>query len=633
MAQGQMPPQEMPPQGMAGGGYVLPEDQGIATLPVSNMDFANGGIVAFADGGSPYDAMALAKSMVRDDEDESDTDYLNALMPSSMEGMASMAPTTKDYGAFGEEPIAHTPVQLNASRMVNQVSEKEAGKPAKIVREETSRLERPAGTKDLQSYAIERSKNYDLDPKLVAHVMNKETGGLKDRAAAISPKGAMGVMQLMPATAREMGVKDPLDPVQNIDGGLKYLAMMGRKYGDPKLTAIAYNWGPGNTDKWLASGADNSKLPKETRNYVAGLANGGEVKRFASDGLVQEDGTSFLDTMLPTLASGKPNPLRELLRSKQYQADPGTYYDPASGETYTIASGTGAVQPYTDESKRLAGTHPKQIKSRSQMQVESSPTTPQPAPLPQMTPEAETAHLANLYPEITTETPNVSAPVEPASPAKPSGYDELRDYFTKGMTSLEDQRQRNQNLALLSAGLGMLGGTSHYAGVNIGQGGEQGVRSYMAGQKDIAAQQNALMAGRLGLEKYQSLRDIQQAQMEQLGENRKAQIETRQDAIAQREKANAINNMTRLEAQAQALAAADAKIILSNPMNLAKADDANFVNKIHSDALERRMQALYKNPSYQISFQKYHGEGIPEMPAEPSGAASGQGQWGIKLKQ
>jgi len=51
MAQGQMPPQEMPPQGMANGGYTLPEDQGIATLPVGNMDFANGGIVAFGGGG------------------------------------------------------------------------------------------------------------------------------------------------------------------------------------------------------------------------------------------------------------------------------------------------------------------------------------------------------------------------------------------------------------------------------------------------------------------------------------------------------------------------------------------------------------------------------------------------------
>ena len=52
MAQGQMPPQEMPPQGMADGGYVLPEDQGIATLPVGNMDFAEGGIIGFDEGGS-----------------------------------------------------------------------------------------------------------------------------------------------------------------------------------------------------------------------------------------------------------------------------------------------------------------------------------------------------------------------------------------------------------------------------------------------------------------------------------------------------------------------------------------------------------------------------------------------------
>ena len=86
------------------------------------------------------------------------------------------------------------------------------------------------------------------------------------RADAVSPKGAVGVMQLMPGTARDLGV-DPFDPVQNVAGGAAYLAQLLRRYGgDLRLSLAAYNAGPGAVDRY-------GDVPPyaETRRYVAGV--------------------------------------------------------------------------------------------------------------------------------------------------------------------------------------------------------------------------------------------------------------------------------------------------------------------------------------------------------------------------
>jgi soluble lytic murein transglycosylase-like protein len=112
---------------------------------------------------------------------------------------------------------------------------------------------------------VAAAQEHGLDPALVLAVTVKESAG---DAAAVSHRGARGLMQLMPATAVEVGVDDPHDPAQNLRGGARYLAQMLERYdGDLSLALAAYNAGPGNVDR---AGRAVPPFP-ETRNYVAAV--------------------------------------------------------------------------------------------------------------------------------------------------------------------------------------------------------------------------------------------------------------------------------------------------------------------------------------------------------------------------
>lgn len=105
------------------------------------------------------------------------------------------------------------------------------------------------------------AKEQDLDPKLLRAMIGQESAF---RPCAVSAKGAQGLMQLMPETAAELGVANPFDPKQNLDGGARYLKQLLEKYkGDLPQALGAYNAGPKNAD-------DSGGVPdlKETREYV-----------------------------------------------------------------------------------------------------------------------------------------------------------------------------------------------------------------------------------------------------------------------------------------------------------------------------------------------------------------------------
>lgn len=133
-------------------------------------------------------------------------------------------------------------------------------------------------TTDYHSIILAKAETYDVDPSLINAVIETESNW---DCMAISTKGAMGLMQLMPGTASDMNVHNPFNPEENIEGGTKYLKYLLERFkGDLTLALAAYNAGPTAVEKY-------GYVPpfSETRQYVSkvlSLYNGNSSEHAAS---------------------------------------------------------------------------------------------------------------------------------------------------------------------------------------------------------------------------------------------------------------------------------------------------------------------------------------------------------------
>lgn len=127
---------------------------------------------------------------------------------------------------------------------------------------------------------------------------------------AVSKAGAQGLMQLMPGTAKDLVVTNSFDIQQNIDGGTRYLKQMHKQFGNWEHALMAYNWGPGNVQKWLKNGG---AVPQETREYVAKILGQSTGQSNAGGGI---SGVSTAQLKQLTELQNKIDKEAELLQTK-----------------------------------------------------------------------------------------------------------------------------------------------------------------------------------------------------------------------------------------------------------------------------------------------------------------------------
>ena len=609
------------------------QDQGVETLPsgLPEQGMAGGGIVAFAGGGMSDSEIA---ANLLSDEDDEDDDYVKQILSEFQRADYENAARRESTSGIDGARLASLG-GLEALRGKESFSVKEEGQPAKTTSREVEAVRKPGGVEDL-----------------LKMIEQKESGGRRfDKAGNLltSPKGAMGEMQVMPGTVRDpgFGVAPARDssPDEIARVGRDYFKALLSKYNDPKVAAIAYNWGPGNTDKWLSSGADMRRLPAETQKYAQGFAEGGiaSVKRFQYGGISATSPFDIsalgLDDLKRMASMGERSAIEELAKrqgaagissiraaspavSEMNLSNPRVVGGAPSvaptaaaategglgGLWNAVKSGLGRLNPrgigawtlgtYSpelnvgeeEELKRRWDAYNKQQAAKP-AEVQAAPV----APTTQAQPAAPTPPLGDI--DIGFGA-NQYAPEEAAAAVKETkveaGGEEagIRSILDKYRENVGKQREIDAYLSLLSAGLGMMGGTSPYGMANIGRGAQQGVATYAQLGAQRGADERALLGAEVGLEKYKLLGDIRKQQFA-------AGQDSKQAALEQKQMQSSIDAIRRYEMQAEN----DSRLIAQERVKQASKDLVNPItdeqrNAIYADERAKALARLRMNPTY-----------------------------------
>ena len=558
-------PQQMPQQ------MPTMENAGVAQLPVPERMYAGGGIVAFARGSlidddeeiDPSDDYAKAAAMVQ--RANAMPVGMPATMPVNAPAVKSILPQSYE-AALAEK--GQTPASVR-KMMIDSPKKGDYVMPPMDVPKR--------GGHKYEDMVIKEAQRLGVDPSLALHVLYKETGNLKNPETAKSSAGALGVMQLMPKTAKGLGV-DPLNPEENIRGGVTYLKQMYDRYQDPTLALAAYNAGPGRLDKALKSGQGISGLPRETQNYIVAnrMAGGGEVKHFIKGDLVMGDygearrarvpggvtaGANVIDdfgnlieedgkkpqkiNLNPKKPTPKPTPSK-LARLgpvggigalgyglyELAQADLGTpseFLDPIAAMQGTSGGGDSSY----DFFKRRPNLFP--LSERFDYNKEFNPSKKED--------NKSSSYVPPIYTGMDSEDastglamrkpPDAAAAAAAAVPTpvkEKTAMDLFLEQNAADREALGKQRAEDRNMALLAAGLGMLGGESPYAFSNIGKGGLSGVSYLSDANKQRAAQQAALDKNRVAAMHYGNVGKYYESQT--LSKEEKAELQRQKLADA-----------------------------------------------------------------------------------------------------
>ena len=587
-------PQGMPamqarpnPQQMA---QQLPENQpGVTQMPanIAKEGFAAGGIVAFADGGSAEEEDDREMSTLFPRQSMANFEDMLSAIPGGIRGLIDKIPKSYD--------------ETKRTQEAAQTSAK--------------------GSHKYESAVLEEAKRQGVDPSLALHVLYKETGNLKDPETARSKAGAMGVMQLMPKTAAGLGV-NPEDAMDNIRGGVTYLRQMADKYKDNRLAAAAYNAGPGNVDKALKRQGGLDTLPHETRNYIAGLAKGGVVERFDEGGTAKERQAAALDALnigMPSAyddykdgipmsqsdyyhqramaeAAIKRNiPIPATMSPEQLKV-----YQSVYGKTPSVTSVPASAAADTSKSdavvsKRDSATENVQSPDRTYISKEQMGPPPSYAP---------------------RDYVDATAPQAPVAKTRSEMYaDALEKDIEAQAKKAAESGDKDLAMSIMQAGFKMMAGKSPYFFSNVGEGGEQGVSTYAALQKQGADREKDVMNARLGLYKYG-------AAEEGAKETREANALYRQAMIDQKV-AGAANQQYEFGQKQIALARDDVRQY--EQMRIKQIENKYTKNPLFGTdpklkaAYDAEIASIYNDPQYQALFRL----GYPNLPT--SGQTAGTG--------